>query len=90
KLRQAAEFLRNHPEVRILIEGHADEIGSEQFNQALGEQRAEAVRNLLVSLGVDPSRLRTVSLGEAQPFCTESSEDWCRMLNRRAHLVLQR
>ena len=90
KLRQAAEFLRNHPEVRILIEGHADEIGSEQFNQALGEQRAEAVRNLLVSLGVDPSRLRTVSLGEAQPFCTESSEDWCRALNRRAHFVLQR
>ncbi|MFQ5723457.1 MAG: OmpA family protein [Terriglobia bacterium] len=90
KLRQAAEFLRNHPGVGILIEGHADEIGSEQINQALGERRAEAVKNLLVSLGVDPSRLRTVSLGEAQPFCTESSEDWCRALNRRAHFVLQR
>lgn len=89
KLQRAAEFLLAHPEIRILIEGHADEIYTEEYNLALGGRRAEATKNYLVQLGVSAERIDTVSLGESQPFCTESSEEWCRALNRRSHFVMQ-
>ncbi|MFQ5926973.1 MAG: OmpA family protein [Terriglobia bacterium] len=88
-LAQTAQFLSAYPEVRVLIEGHADEIGSRASNRRLGQQRANAARDVLVSLGVDPNRIGTVSYGEARPFCTTSSEEACRQLNRRAHFVLQ-
>ncbi len=89
KLQRAAEFLLAHPDIQVLIEGHADEIGTEQYNMDLGGRRAEATRNYLVELGVAPERFTTVTLGETQPFCTESSEEWCRAINRRAHFVMQ-
>lgn len=88
-LQRAADFLRGYPQARVLIQGHCDEFGTEAYNMALGARRAEAAQNYLVSLGVSADLLRTLSVGEAQPFCTESREESCRRLNRRAHFVLQ-
>ena len=88
-LQQTAGFLRSYPDARILIEGHCDEVGGGRYNTALGARRAEAVKNYLVSLGVNAGQLATTSRGKDAPFCTESSQDSCRALNRRAHFALQ-
>jgi peptidoglycan-associated lipoprotein len=88
-LQRTADFLRSYPDARVLIEGHCDEIGGPRYNTALGARRGEAVKNYLVSLGVNAGQLATVSRGKEAPFCTESSQDSCRALNRRAHFVLQ-
>lgn len=85
-LARTAEFLRTHPEVKVLIEGHCDERGSTEYNLALGDRRAQAGRQFLISLGVSPERLETVSWGKERPFCTESTEE-CWQQNRRAHFV---
>jgi peptidoglycan-associated lipoprotein len=86
-LQQSATWLREHPEFRILIEGHCDERGTEQYNLALGDRRAETAVAYLVTLGVDRGRIRTVSYGEERPFEEGSNEEaWSQ--NRRAHLVL--
>jgi peptidoglycan-associated lipoprotein len=88
-LQQSATWLRAHPEYQLLVEGHCDERGTEQYNLALGDRRAETVRAYLATLGVDRSRIRTVSYGEERPFETGSSEEaWAQ--NRRAHLTLAR
>jgi peptidoglycan-associated lipoprotein len=71
----------------VLIEGHCDERGTAAYNLALGDRRANAAKEYLVSLGIDASRLRTVSYGKERPFCTESTES-CWQKNRRAHLVI--
>lgn len=73
--------------VKIKIEGHADERGTEEYNLALGERRAQAVKRFLAALGVDKTRINTISFGEEKPFCNESSEN-CYKQNRRAHFVL--
>ena len=74
---------------RLLIEGHCDERGTEQYNLALGDRRANAAKDYMVTLGVDASRIRTVSYGEERPIEPGSSEAaWSQ--NRRAHLVLVR
>ncbi len=74
---------------RLLVEGHCDERGTEQYNLALGDRRANIAREYLATLGVDASRIRTVSYGEERPFATGQSESaWAQ--NRRAHLVLVR
>lgn len=86
-LRQSATWLREHPEFRIRIEGHCDELGTEQYNLALGDRRAEAAASFLAASGVDRSRIQTVSYGEERPF-EEGSGDEARAQNRRAHLVL--
>lgn len=86
-LQQSATWLRSHPEFLIRIEGHCDERGTEQYNLALGDRRAETARSYLATLGVDRSRIETVSYGEERPFEEGSSEAaWSQ--NRRAHLVL--
>ena len=73
----------------VLIQGHCDERGTEQYNLALGDRRANIARDYLVSLGVDGSRIRTVSYGEERPFDPGHDEAaWAK--NRRAHLVLVR
>jgi peptidoglycan-associated lipoprotein len=82
-----AEWLKKYPTVQVLIEGHCDERGTAAYNLALGERRANAAKEYLVSLGVDGSRLRTVSYGKERPFCTESTES-CWQQNRRAHFVI--
>jgi peptidoglycan-associated lipoprotein len=73
----------------LLVEGHCDERGTEQYNLALGDRRANSAREFLVTLGVDGSRIRTVSYGEERPF-EEGHDDAAMAQNRRAHLVLVR
>ena len=82
-----AEWLKKYPTVQVLIEGYCDERGTGAYNLALGDRRANAAKEYLVSLGIDASRLRTVSYGEERPFCTDSNES-CWQQNRRAHLLI--
>jgi peptidoglycan-associated lipoprotein len=86
-LDDAITVLRENATLRIEIEGHTCNIGTAEYNLALGDRRANAAKEYLVSLGVDGSKLRTVSYGKERPFCTESSES-CWQQNRRAHLVI--
>jgi peptidoglycan-associated lipoprotein len=88
-LTKDAEFLRSYPDIRISIEGHCDERGSTEYNLGLGERRADAAKNYLVSLGIAAGRIDTVSWGKERPFCTEHNEA-CWQQNRRAHLVMAR
>lgn len=87
-LESNARALRQRPSLRITIEGHCDERGSEKYNLVLGDRRANATKDFLVSLGIDPSRIETISYGEEQPFCEEHGEE-CWQLNRRAHFVMR-
>jgi peptidoglycan-associated lipoprotein len=87
RLAQNAKFLTSHPEFILTIEGHADERGTNDYNLALGEKRANAAKEYLSTLGVGGDRLRTVSYGEERPFCGESSES-CWQQNRRAHFTI--
>ncbi len=73
----------------VLIEGHCDERGTEQYNLALGDHRANVARDYLVTLGIDAGRIRTVSYGEERPF-EEGHDDSSWAQNRRAHIVLVR
>ena len=83
-LTKNAETLKKFDFLLITIEGHCDERGSVEYNLALGERRAKAAQEYLVSLGVPADRLKTVSLGKEVPLCQESTEEcWAR--NRRAH-----
>lgn len=82
-----AQWLQQYPSVRILVEGHADERNTRDYNLALGERRATAVRDYFVSLGIDPSRVQTISYGEERPFALGHDESAWR-LNRRAHFVI--
>jgi peptidoglycan-associated lipoprotein len=86
-LTRTAEFLRSYPQVKVTIEGHCDERGSTEYNLGLGERRAQAAKNYLISLGIAAGRLETVSWGKERPFCTEHTED-CWQQNRRAHFVM--
>jgi peptidoglycan-associated lipoprotein len=85
-LAKNAEFLNRWTSTRITIEGHADERGTPEYNLALGERRAAAVRDYLTSLGVAANRVAVVSKGKEAPFCTESNEA-CWQQNRRGHFV---
>ena len=85
-LAKTAEFLRSYPQIRVTIEGHCDERGSTEYNIGLGERRAQAAKNYLISLGISADRMDTVSWGKERPFCTEHDEA-CWQQNRRAHFV---
>jgi peptidoglycan-associated lipoprotein len=86
-LRQSGAWLRDHSEFQVRIEGHCDERGTEQYNLALGDRRAETAAAFLAALGVDRSRLQSVSYGEERPFEEGTNEEaWAQ--NRRAHLAL--
>jgi peptidoglycan-associated lipoprotein len=82
-------FLNQHANINITIEGHCDERGSTDYNLALGDQRASAVKNALTAGGISASRIKTISYGKEKPFCTESNEA-CWQQNRRGHLVYQK
>ena len=82
-------FLTQHANINITIEGHCDERGSTDYNLALGDQRASAVKNELTTAGISASRIKTISYGKEKPFCTESNEA-CWQQNRRGHLVYQK
>lgn len=82
-LQQQAQILNANPEVMVRIEGHADERGTREYNIALGDRRANAVKETLVSYGIDRNRITTISYGKDQPICGEASES-CYAQNRRA------
>jgi peptidoglycan-associated lipoprotein len=82
-----ADWLKRWPGMRINIEGHCDERGTAEYNLALGERRASAVRAYLVELGVPGDRIVIVSRGKETPFCMESNES-CWQQNRRGHFVI--
>jgi peptidoglycan-associated lipoprotein len=84
-----AAFLAKHPDIKVVIGGHSDERGSEEYNLGLSENRAEALKSALQRDGVTASRIRVVSYGKERPFCTESDEA-CWHQNRRDHLSLDR
>ena len=79
-----ATWLKANTNVRFTIEGHCDERGSEEYNLALGDRRANAVKEYLLSQGVPPNRMNTVSYGEEKPVCRDETET-CFAMNRRAH-----
>lgn len=87
-LQADVQFLSAHPSVNFTIEGHCDERGSTEYNIALGDKRANAVKNALVAAGVSASRIKTISYGKEKPFCSESNEA-CYQQNRRGHFVYQ-
>ena len=88
-LEKNAELLkRTYKNSSVLIEGHCDERGSVEYNLELGKRRAQAVKNYLVDLGIEKSRIQIVSYGKEKPFCRESKPD-CWQQNRRGHFVLQ-
>jgi peptidoglycan-associated lipoprotein len=83
-----ATFLKNNPNSLILIEGHCDERGTNEYNLALGERRAKSTMNYLVSQGIQANRITIISYGEERPLCTERSEE-CWAKNRRAHFLVK-
>lgn len=83
------QFLNQHAAINFTVEGHCDERGSTEYNLALGDKRATAVKNALVAAGIGASRVKTISYGKEKPFCTESNEA-CWQQNRRGHFVYQR
>jgi len=85
-LKANADWLRANPSVTLEIEGHCDERGTTEYNLALGAKRARSAMDYLVSLGVAPTRIKTVSYGEELPQCKEKSED-CYGKNRRDRFV---
>ena len=86
-LRQQAQYMQQYANIRATIEGHADERGTREYNLALGERRANAAKNYLVSLGVPSNQLSVVSYGKERPVATASNEEaWAR--NRRAVTIV--
>jgi peptidoglycan-associated lipoprotein len=88
-LKADADFLTAHPAYKVVISGHCDERGSEDYNVALGSNRADGVRDQLVKLGIARDRVKTISYGKEKPFCTEQNET-CWQQNRRAHFSLDK
>ncbi len=80
------DILSNYPNQKLLIEGNADERGSEEYNLALGDRRARAAQEFLVSMGIPAAQLSLVSYGKERPVCTDKTED-CWQRNRRAHVT---
>jgi peptidoglycan-associated lipoprotein len=86
-LQKDVEWMKRWTSTKIMIEGHADSRGSAEYNLALGERRAAAVRDYLASLGIGADRVQIVSKGKETPFCTEENEA-CWQQNRRGHFVI--
>ncbi len=86
-LAKSADFLRGYPQVKVVVEGHCDERGSTEYNLALGDRRAAAVKQYLVGLGIGADRISTVSYGKEKPACMGSNEE-CWQKNRRGHFVM--
>jgi peptidoglycan-associated lipoprotein len=85
-LQEDSQWLKDHPEARVEIEGHCDNRGTVEYNLALGAKRAAAAKSYLIALGIGRDRLTTISYGEELPQCQEETES-CWSRNRRAHLV---
>jgi peptidoglycan-associated lipoprotein len=86
-LQKNLQWLNKWTSTKIMVEGHADSRGTNEYNLALAERRADAVRDYLVSLGLPAARVTIVSKGEEQPFCKEETEA-CWQQNRRGHFII--
>jgi peptidoglycan-associated lipoprotein len=86
-LNHDAQWLKDHPNAVMKVEGHADERGTADYNLVLGDKRAKTARSYLIESGVGPKQLAIVSYGKARPFCMETSES-CYQQNRRGHVLL--
>jgi len=87
-LRRKAQYLEANAGINIVIEGHCDDRGTNEYNLALGERRAESAKMFLMDLGIAASRLSTISYGEERPVdSAQTEEGWAK--NRRAHIILQ-
>lgn len=82
-----AQWMRENPDATVTIEGHADERGTNEYNLALGDRRADSAKGFLVNLGISGSRLTTISYGEERPVCTQGNEE-CWAKNRRGNFVI--
>jgi peptidoglycan-associated lipoprotein len=86
-LQKDVDWMKKWTTTKVMVEGHADSRGTNEYNLALGERRADAVRDYMVSLGVPTDRITIVSKGEEQPFCSEETEA-CWQQNRRGHFIV--
>jgi peptidoglycan-associated lipoprotein len=86
-LKKNAEWLKANPKARVEVEGHCDDLGSAEYNLALGAKRAQAAKDFLVSQGIASDRLVTISYGKEAPACFDQNEE-CRVKNRRARFVM--
>ncbi len=86
-LMRHAAWLRENADVTVTIEGHCDERGTNEYNLALGDRRADSAKAFLVDLGIAASRLTTISYGEERPLCMQQNEE-CWAKNRRGHFVI--
>lgn len=84
-----AAFLLQHPSIKVLVEGHCDDRGSEEYNLALGTSRAESLKHALLQQGISEDRIKTVSYGKEKPLCTEDNEQ-CWQQNRVDHFAVAR
>ncbi len=87
-LNEKAAYMQQHPSVRVIIEGHTDERGSNAYNMALGEKRAKAAEAYLSAMGINPQRMETVSYGEERPLVMGQTEE-AYAANRRVHFVIK-
>jgi peptidoglycan-associated lipoprotein len=86
-LQKNVEWMKRWATTKVMVEGHADSRGTNEYNLALGERRAGAVRDYIVSLGCATDRITIVSKGEEQPFCSDENEA-CWQQNRRGHFII--
>ncbi len=86
-LQKDVDWMKKWTTTKVMVEGHADNRGTNEYNLALGERRADAVRDYMVSLGIPTDRMTIVSKGEEQPFCSEETEA-CWQQNRRGHFII--
>ena len=87
-LEEDAKWLQANPEKVLTIEGHCDQRGTQDYNLVLGKKRAEAAREYLINLGIQPNRIKIVSYGKERPFCQNDNEE-CFQENRRNHMVVR-
>ena len=85
-LKKVATVLQKYPKLKVIIEGHCDERGTNEYNFALGQKRANSAKQYLITLGVPSSKIDIISYGEEKPLCNEHNEE-CWQKNRRAHFV---
>ncbi|MEJ2166699.1 MAG: OmpA family protein, partial [Desulfobacterales bacterium] len=88
-LKRKAQWLKKHPDVKVIIEGHTDEAGSKEYNFALGDRRAGAVKSFLIGEGIEPGHLIAVSYGNEKPIDPGNTEK-ARAKNRRVHFVVEK
>jgi peptidoglycan-associated lipoprotein len=86
-LRSNADWLTQHPDTHVQVEGHCDDRGSEEYNIALGAKRAQAAKDYLTTLGISGDRISTISYGKELPLCTDETDD-CWAQNRRDHFAV--